>query len=88
MAASGPWPEGTAHFATARPELFVSQVSQFRKSQRNNEMGWICDWDIIPADCHSGSHRVTMLAPAGVIDYSHHIDRGMPSMAGITAKRN
>jgi hypothetical protein len=29
-----------------------------------------------------------MLAPAGVIDYSHHIDRGMPSMAGITAKRN
>jgi hypothetical protein len=29
-----------------------------------------------------------MLATAGVIDYSHRIDRGMPLMAGITAKRN
>jgi hypothetical protein len=37
-----------------------------------------------------GSHgqSVTMLATADVIDYSHRIDRGMPSMAGITAKRN
>jgi hypothetical protein len=37
---------------------------------------------------HIGSQSVTMLAAAGPIDYSHVIDRGMPSMAGITANRD